>query len=59
MDELILTGWTVLTVLVAQADLASGLVLSMFLVSYLVYSLKNWAQRKKAANGTSRQTSIR
>lgn len=59
MDELILAGWTVMTVLVMQADLISGLVLGTFLASYLVYSLKNWSQRKKAANGTRRQTSTR
>lgn len=51
MDELILAGWTVMTVLVMQADLVSGLVLGTFLVAYLVYSLKNWALNRKTASG--------
>lgn len=60
MDEAIISLWSVLTVLIWQADPVSGCAVGIFLVMYLGHCLKGWIkeklQNKKAVNESSRQT---
>lgn len=46
MDETIISLWSVLTVLVWQADPVSGCAVGAFLVAYLGHCLKSWLKEK-------------